>query len=175
MIGFGQNLILKAKNSNHSIYIDKVLRFQISVDSILEMRNDGFNNTFSNNEIYLTVSCDCSIHYNHDENDPGRYGAPFIVSELAGRNLKEIYRIDLVRKNKYIDVTYSKLNEDNYVISGYRKKNNSIYYQKTITDGSITINVIIEYPNSSKEIGDNMASLLYKSLKFNYTIIKTID
>ena len=108
-------------------------------------------------------SCNIARNYNSNE-DIWTFSTVILRKE---NDFKSIYKNDLQNKNEDFIITYTKLNTDNYVISG--KTGNTIYYQKSIyrKDG-IIITAELEYPSALKEIGNNMASLLYKSLKFNY-------
>ena len=161
-IGFGQDDIITYES-------DVKLGYQFSRDSSLALLND-LNPTEvvfgSSNGVQLFLFCDsCNIARNYNSNeDIWTFSTVILRKE---NDFKSIYKNDLQNKNEDFIITYTKLNTDNYVISG--KTGNTIYYQKSIyREDGIIITAELEYPSALKEIGNNMASLLYKSLKFNY-------
>ena len=197
MIGFGQqshNVVEYSKNYYGVSLENKLSRiydYSFSIDSMITLNripNDGNIETYreqyglvnfsyvdsysQNDSISLTLFCDscCKCLNEYDEITGFRIDPPYKKKKQITRkenDFKNIYKNDLQNKNEEFIITYTKLNTDNYVISG--KTGNTIYYQKSIyREDGIIITAELEYPSALKEIGNNMASLLYKSLKFNY-------
>ncbi|MGE3468638.1 MAG: hypothetical protein AB7J13_17100 [Pyrinomonadaceae bacterium] len=92
----------------------------------------------------------------------GQYNALFDT-------LKGAYENDL--KERLTGITYKVLLKNGYVISG--KRGNTIFYQKTILNGTdgdsgaIFCTFSIEYPRSAKAKFDPMVRRISKSFKFN--------
>ena len=75
--------------------------------------------------------------------------------------LQESYYEDLKAANTVI--TYKKLGNNYYVISGY--KNNKIFYQKSIIRGQGLCTAIIEYPESEKNYYNKVCENIFRTFK----------
>ena len=79
-------------------------------------------------------------------------------------SLEQQYKIDIqdnLKKNNV--VTYKKLGETFFVISGYR--NGKIFYQKTILKNDAFAFAILQYHKDEKAIYDKVSTEIFKSFK----------
>lgn len=79
-------------------------------------------------------------------------------------SLEQQFKTDIqdnLKKNNV--VTYKKLGETFFVISGYR--NGKIFYQKTILKNDAFAFAILQYSKDEKEIYDKVSTEIFKSFK----------
>lgn len=87
----------------------------------------------------------------------GRYSEANLVPLNEDFSMsQEEYREDVI--------TYSKLGQTFYVISGY-KKDGTVFYKKAVTRKGVLATAVLEYPEEQKEYYDAVSVQIFNSLK----------